>query len=56
MTFGQEAIAAFCEKQAAFLAKVNPTPMDYTIHAADPVGGRARRRASRRDVRGPQGR
>ena len=36
MTFGQEAIAAFCEKQAAFLAKVNPTPMDYTIHAADP--------------------
>lgn len=36
MTFGQEAIAAFCEKQAAFLAKVNPTPMDYTIHVADP--------------------
>lgn len=36
MTFGQEAIAAFCEKQAAFIAKVNPTPMDYTIHAADP--------------------
>ena len=36
MTFGQEAIAAFCEKQAAFLAKVNPTPMEYTIHAADP--------------------
>lgn len=36
MTFGQEAIAAFCEKQSAFLAKVNPTPMDYTIHAADP--------------------
>ncbi len=36
MTFGQEAIAAFCEKQAAFLARVNPTPMDYTIHAADP--------------------
>ncbi|MBQ9954138.1 MAG: polyribonucleotide nucleotidyltransferase [Eggerthellaceae bacterium] len=36
MTFGQEAIAAFCEKQAEFLAKVNPTPMDYTIHAADP--------------------
>ena len=24
MTFGQEAIAAFCEKQAAFLAKVTP--------------------------------
>ncbi len=36
MTFGQEAIAAFCEKQAAFLAKVNPEPMDYTIHVADP--------------------
>ena len=36
MTFGQEAIAAFCEKQSAFLARVNPTPMDYTIHAADP--------------------
>jgi len=36
MTFGQEAIAAFCEKQAEFLAKVNPTPMEYTIHAADP--------------------
>ena len=36
MAFGQEAIAAFCEKQAAFLAKVNPTPMEYTIHAADP--------------------
>lgn len=36
MTFGQEAIAAFCEKQAAFLAKVNPTPMEYTIHVADP--------------------
>ncbi len=37
MAFGQEAIAAFCEKQAEFLAKVNPTPMDYTIHEADPV-------------------
>ncbi|MDE8703203.1 polyribonucleotide nucleotidyltransferase [Adlercreutzia equolifaciens] len=36
MTFGQEAIAAFCEKQAAFIAQVNPTPMEYTIHAADP--------------------
>ena len=36
MTFGQEAIAAFCEKQKAFLDKVAPTPMDYTIHAADP--------------------
>ena len=36
MTFGQEAIAAFCEKQAAFLARVNPTPMEYKIHVADP--------------------
>ncbi|MEE0705565.1 MAG: polyribonucleotide nucleotidyltransferase, partial [Adlercreutzia sp.] len=36
MTFGQEAIAAFCEKQAAFIAQANPTPMEYTIHAADP--------------------
>ena len=36
MTFGQEAIAAFCEKQASFLAKVNPQPMEYTIHEADP--------------------
>ncbi len=37
MTLGQEAIAAFCEKQKEFLAKVNPVPMDYTIHEADPV-------------------
>lgn len=36
MAFGQEAIAAFCEKQAAFLAKINPTPMEYSIHEADP--------------------
>lgn len=36
MTFGQEAIAAFCEKQAAFLAKVNPTPLPYVAHVPDP--------------------
>lgn len=36
MTFGQEAIAAFCEKQAAFLAKVNPKPKEWPIHVADP--------------------
>ena len=36
MNLGQKAIAAFCEKQAAFLAKANPEPMAYTIHAADP--------------------
>ena len=36
MNLGQKAIAAFCEKQAAFLAKVNPEPMQYKIHEADP--------------------
>ncbi len=36
MTFGQEAIAAFCEKQAAFLARVNPQPKEWPIHVADP--------------------
>ena len=36
MTFGQEAIAAFCEKQAAFLAKVNPEPKEWPVHVADP--------------------
>ncbi|MDO5118069.1 MAG: polyribonucleotide nucleotidyltransferase, partial [Eggerthellaceae bacterium] len=36
MTFGQEAIAAFCEKQAEFIAKVNPEPLAYELHVADP--------------------
>ena len=36
MTFGQEAIAAFCEKQKAFLEKVNPQPKEWPIHVADP--------------------
>ena len=36
MTFGQEAIAAFCEKQAEFLAKVDPQPKEWPIHVADP--------------------
>lgn len=36
MTFGQEAIAAFCEKQAVFLAKVNPEPKEWPVHVADP--------------------
>ncbi|MBQ6454758.1 MAG: polyribonucleotide nucleotidyltransferase [Eggerthellaceae bacterium] len=36
MTFGQEAIAAFCEKQAEFIAKVNPEPLAYDLHMADP--------------------
>ena len=42
MTFGQEAIAAFCEKQAAFLAKVNPEPLEYTIRCRRPLHRRAR--------------
>lgn len=37
MTFGQEAIAAFCEKQSAFLAKVHPAPKEWPIHVPDPV-------------------
>ena len=37
MAFGQEAIAAFCEKQAAFLAKVNPQPLEYKLHVPDPA-------------------
>lgn len=36
MTFGQEAIAAFCEKQAEFLTKVDPQPKEWPIHVADP--------------------
>ena len=36
MEFGQEAIAAFCEKQAEFLALVAPEPKEYPIHVADP--------------------
>ncbi|MDO4501877.1 MAG: polyribonucleotide nucleotidyltransferase [Coriobacteriia bacterium] len=36
MNLGQKAIAKFCEKQAEFLAKVNPEPMPYKIHQADP--------------------
>ena len=36
MTFGQEAIAAFCDKQAEFIAKVNPTPMEYNLHTPAP--------------------
>ena len=36
MTFGQEAIAAFCEKQAEFLAKVDPQPKEWPIHVVDP--------------------
>ena len=36
MTFGQEAIAAFCDKQAEFIAKVNPTPLEYKLHEPAP--------------------
>ncbi|MBP5314122.1 MAG: polyribonucleotide nucleotidyltransferase, partial [Eggerthellaceae bacterium] len=36
MTFGQEAIAAFCEKQSAFLSKIAIEPMEYTLHTPDP--------------------
>ena len=36
MTFGQEAIAAFCDKQAEFIAKVNPPPMEYKLHTPAP--------------------
>ena len=44
MTFGQEAIAAFCEKQAAFLAKVNPDAHGLHHPRRRPVHRRARRR------------
>ena len=36
MEFGQKAIADFCAAQARFLERVNPVPMDYKIHQADP--------------------
>ena len=36
MEFGQGAIAAFCEKQAEFLALVASEPKEYPIHVADP--------------------
>lgn len=32
MTFGQEAIAAFCEKQHAFIAKIAPVQKEYPVH------------------------
>ena len=32
MTFGQEAIAAFCEKQRDFMAKIAPVAKEYAIH------------------------
>ncbi|MCH4184343.1 MAG: polyribonucleotide nucleotidyltransferase [Eggerthellaceae bacterium] len=36
MNFGQTAIAKFCEAQERFLAKVNPTPLEFKIHQPDP--------------------
>lgn len=35
MEFAQEAIGAFCDKQAEFIAKVDPTPMEYKIHVPE---------------------
>ena len=36
MTLGQEAIAEFCKAQQRFIDKVNPTPLEYTLHEPDP--------------------
>ena len=36
MTFGQKVIGEFCEAQQRFIAKVNPQPMEFKIHEADP--------------------
>ncbi len=36
MAFAQDAISAFCDKQSEFIAKVNPTPMEYSVHVIDP--------------------
>lgn len=41
MEFGQEAIAAFCDMQAKFLAKLEIEQKEYPVHEADPaVSGR----------------
>ncbi|HZL05966.1 MAG TPA: polyribonucleotide nucleotidyltransferase, partial [Coriobacteriia bacterium] len=36
LMFAQDAIAAFCEVQERFLAKIEITPMDVPIHVIDP--------------------
>lgn len=36
MTFGQEAIAAFCEVQQRFLDRADIQPVEWPIHVADP--------------------
>ncbi len=35
MAFAQKVIGEFCEKQASFIAKVAPEPMEFTIHVPD---------------------
>ena len=37
MTFGQEAIAAFCEVQQRFLDRANIQPGEWPVHVADPA-------------------
>ena len=37
MTFGQEAIAAFCEVQKRFLDRANIQPVEWPVHVADPA-------------------
>ncbi|WP_080797345.1 polyribonucleotide nucleotidyltransferase [Arabiibacter massiliensis] len=36
MTFGQEAIAAFCEVQQRFLDRASIEPVEWEVHVADP--------------------
>lgn len=35
MSFGQQAIAEFCEAQKRFIDRVSPTPLEYTPHIPD---------------------
>lgn len=37
MTFGQEAIAAFCEAHQRFLDRANIEPVEWPVHVADPA-------------------
>lgn len=37
MTFGQEAIASFCEVQQRFLDRANIEPVEWEVHVADPA-------------------
>ena len=45
MTFGQEAIAAFCEAQQRFLDRANIEPVEWPVHVADPPSPSASRRS-----------